>query len=89
MNLPLHLVPDDLRTTPTSIPPCWGTAHPITSMKSPAQAQLRLSHLMDPFAGIGSDWGQGGRSSPTKVKEQERMEDGVDVRNNNHDNSVY
>lgn len=44
---------------------------------------------MDPFAGIGSDWGQGGRSSPTKVKEQERMEDGVDVRNNNHDSSVY
>lgn len=58
-------------------------------MKSTAQAQLRLSFLMDLFAGIGSNWGQGGRSSLTKVKEQERIEDGVNIRNNNHDTSVY
>lgn len=58
-------------------------------MKSLAQAQPRLSHLMDSFAGMRSEWGQVGGSSPAGVKEQERMEDGVDIRNNNHDTGVY
>lgn len=67
--------------SPTWGTPDWGTVH-ITSMRSPAQGKLRLSHLMDPFAGMGSDLGQAEGSSPARRK---RMEDGVDIRNNNHD----
>lgn len=44
---------------------------------------------MDSFAGMRSERGQVGGSNPAGVKEQERMEDRVDFRNNNYDTGVY
>lgn len=59
---------------------------PITSMKTQDQAQTEMLFSDE----LMHWWGhQIGGSSLVWVMEQERMEDGVGVRNNNHDTDVY
>lgn len=82
VSLARHLLSEVLPHDPHSHTPI-----PITSVESLAQAQTEVLSSDGPicWAGVVSLGG----SSLVVVMEQERMEDGVDIRNNNHDTNVY